>query len=184
MLVDYWSITAGVSARLVSGFAERNHKMLHPAPPSVPALTGSLDKPCLASSGQGLELTPDLRKWIASFSISSGRGSVSMLNLLAFHPNMKSSYLQYGRAFAEAVGARRDGNAKIVGNVINHDQGRDEIAVAHYPSILHFADMLASEDYQEVNRRYRIPSLKDTCILCTSEIALDEAGFGQRAARL
>jgi len=48
----------------------------------------------------------------------------------------------------------------------------DEIALAHYPSILHFADMLASEDYQEVNKKYRVGSLKDTCILCTSELDL------------
>lgn len=184
MLVDYWSITAGVPSRLANGFAERNDKILHPAPSTVPALTGSLDKPRLASSTQGLELTPDLREWIASFAKSSGRGAVSMLNLLAFAPGMKSSYLQYGKAFAETIGVRRGGNAKIVGNVIDHDQGWDEIAVAHYPSILHFADMLASDDYQEVNHQYRIPSLKDTCILCTSEIALDEMGIGQRATKL
>ena len=184
MLEDYWSINAGVPSRLVNGFADRNEKILHPLPSSIPALTGSLDKPRLASSSQGLELTPDLRDWIASFSKSSGRGAVSMLNLLAFAPNMKSSYLQYGKAFAETIGTRRGGNAKIVGNVIDHDQGWDEIAVAHYPSILHFADMLASEDYQEVNHQYRIPGLKDTCILCTSEIALEEMGIGERAAKL
>jgi uncharacterized protein (DUF1330 family) len=107
-----------------------------------------------------------------------------MLNLLAFNPGMKDSYLKYGKAFAETIGSRRGGNAKIVGNVIDKAQGWDEIAVAHYPSILHFADMLASEDYQAVNHRHRIPSLKDTCILCTSEIALEEMGIGQRAAKL
>ncbi|KAJ2896706.1 hypothetical protein MKZ38_005276 [Zalerion maritima] len=46
----------------------------------------------------------------------------------------------------------------------------DQIAIAHYPSIRHFADMLAAEDYQEVNMRYRVPSLKDTFILCTTEV--------------
>jgi hypothetical protein len=34
--------------------------------------------------------------------------------------------------------------------------------------------MIASEDYQEVNRRYRIPSLRDTCILCTSELEIEK----------
>lgn len=184
MFEDYWSITAGIPSRLVNGFADRNEHILHPVPSAVPPLTGSLDKPRLASSTQGLELTPDLHEWIASFSKSSGRGAISMLNLLAFAPDMKSSYLKYGKAFAETIGARRGGNAKIVGNVIGHDQGWDEVAVAHYPSILHFADMLASGDYQEVNHRYRIPSLKDTCILCTSEIAIEEMGTGHRAAKL
>lgn len=48
-----------------------------------------------------------------------------------------------------------------------------QVALAHYPSLGHFADMIASEDYQAVNRRYRIPSLKDTCILCTSEVEIE-----------
>jgi hypothetical protein len=184
MLTDYWCITAGVPSRLVNGFVDRNNKILHPLPSSIPPLTGSLDQPRITSSAQGLELSSNLRQWITSFSASSGRGAVSMLNLLAFNPGLKDSYLAYGKAFAETIGARRGGNAKIVGNVINHEQGWDEIAVAHYPSILHFADMLASEDYQDVNRRHRTPSLKDTCILCTSEIALEEMGIGLRAAKL
>jgi hypothetical protein len=184
MLVGYWSLTAGVPSRLVNNFADRNEKILHPPPTSIPALTGSLEKPRVASSAQGLEFTEDLSQWISSFSKSSGRGAVSMLNLLAFNPGMKDEYLKYGKAFAETIGARRGGNAKIVGNVIDKEQGWDEIAVAHYPSIMHFADMLASDDYQKVNHRHRIPSLKDTCILCTSEIALEEMGIGQRAAKL
>lgn len=113
---------------------------------------------------------------------------------------MKSSYLKYGAAFAESIGSAHGGNAKIVGNVthVNSvpvssatesatavglgkdgqvEEGKwDEIALAHYPSILHFRDMLTSEEYQEVNQRYRVPSLRDTCILMTSEIAIEEIG--------
>lgn len=37
-------------------------------------------------------------------------------------------------------------------------------------AIHHFADMLASEDYQKVNHEFRLPALKDTCILCTTEL--------------
>ena len=184
MLADYWSIAAGVPSRLVHGFSDRNEGILHPPPTSVPALTGSLSKPRVASSAQGLEFTEDLHQWIESFSKSYGRGAVSMLNLLAFNHGMKDEYLKYGKAFAESIGTRRGGNAKIVGNVIDKAQGWDEIAVAHYPSITHFADMLASHDYQEVNHKHRIPSLKDTCILCTSEIALEDIGIGQRGAKL
>ena len=50
-----------------------------------------------------------------------------------------------------------------------------KIALAHYPSLLDFADMIASDDYQAVNRKYRIPSLEDTCILCTSEVDIDQS---------
>jgi len=46
------------------------------------------------------------------------------------------------------------------------------VTTAHYPSIRHFADMSASEDYQAVNHKHRVGSLRDTCILCTSELEL------------
>lgn len=99
---------------------------------------------------------------------------------------MKSSYLKYGSAFAESIGSKRGGNAKLVGTVVDvdgtrkeeEDGGWNEMALAHYPSILHFADMLGSEDYQRVNQKYRVPSLRDTLILCTSEVGIDGANGG------
>lgn len=96
-----------------------------------------------------------------------------MLNLLAFNPNRKPEYLKYGQAFAERIGKRHGGDAKIVGTVVSgqgKEEGWDEISVAHYPSLEHFSAMLGSADYQEVNKRHRLGSLKDTCILCTMEI--------------
>ena len=181
MINGHWTISAGIPSRLVNGFAERNETFLRPKASDVPALTGALDHPKIADSSQGLEFTNELQTWIQSFGKQEGRGAVSMLNLLAFKPGMKEEYLKYGKAFAESIGSKRGGNAKLVGSVIDHEQGWDEIAVAHYPSIIHFADMMASEDYQAVNQRNRVPSLKDTCILCTSELALGDMGIGQRA---
>ena len=119
-----------------------------------------------------------------------------MLNLLSFKPGMKGEYLKYGAEFARSVGSKRGGVAKIVGSVIHGDgkggeeegggfggngeggEGWDEVALAHYPSIWHFADMLASEDYQDVNRRHRVGSLRDTFILCTSELGIEDLGSG------
>lgn len=110
-----------------------------------------------------------------------------MLNLLAFKEGMKSEYLKYGAEFAKSIGARRGGNAKIVGTVVRQgeDGGRgwDEVALAHYPSIWHFAEMLASRDYQAVNKRYRVGSLRDTFILCTTELGLEEV-VGRGSAKL
>jgi hypothetical protein len=109
-----------------------------------------------------------------------------MLNLLAFHPGKKETYLKYGAEFSKSIGSKRGGDAKLVGTVIHEraggnddreekgNEGWDEIALAHYPSIHHFADMLASEDYQAVNQKFRVPSLRDTCILCTTELGLEE----------
>ncbi|TKA70160.1 hypothetical protein B0A49_05949 [Cryomyces minteri] len=210
-----FTLRAGVPSRLVAGFAARNARLLHPAPASVPALTGSLERPRVAASAQQLEYTAELARWIRACRVP---GPVTMLNLLAFRAGdaAKASYLRYGAAFAAGVGARRGGVAKIVGGVVDEGgvaagkaadggegegarerteaeaeaqaKGRpsewDEIAIAHYPSLWHFADMAASEDYQAVNHKYRVGSLRDTCILCMSELALplpDGAGEGGKA---
>jgi hypothetical protein len=186
-LDDHWTCQAGIPARLTNAFGQTNQELLHPRN-STP-LTGALDKPRIGSSSQGLELSSELQSWISSFkSTKPGSSPLSMLNLLAFKPNMKPSYLKYGAAFAESIGSKRGGNAKLVGNVIAQSHtsaGKwDEFALASYPSILHFADMLASEDYQAVNQKYRVPALADTLILCTSEIAAEDAMGGGLKAKL
>ncbi|PQE06822.1 hypothetical protein CJF32_00010412 [Rutstroemia sp. NJR-2017a WRK4] len=182
-----WQITAGVPSRLIQDFSSKNQTLLHPSPDSIPPLTGSLHNPRIATSAQSLELSPPLRDWISTFRSHEGKHAMSMLNLLSFHPGKKDQYLQYGSAFAKSIGSKRGGVAKIVGTVIDDkNEGWDEIALAHYPSIDHFADMLASEDYQEVNHKYRVGSLRDTCILCTTEVDLvrEEDGEGKGKAKL
>lgn len=48
-----------------------------------------------------------------------------------------------------------------MGNVIVGGNGEGdawhEIAIVHYASLRHFCDMLAGEDYQRINERYRLP---------------------------
>ncbi|KAF1987379.1 hypothetical protein K402DRAFT_392654 [Aulographum hederae CBS 113979] len=188
----HFTIAAGIPSRILSAFPDKNKSLLHPPPGSIPPLTGALDKPKVASSTKDLELSPDLQSWIRIFGEQEGRSAVSMLNLLSFLPQKKASYLQYGAAFAKSIGSRRGGDAKIVGTVVSVEgKGKeesnrlwDEVAVAHYPSIWHFADMLASEDYQEVNREFRVPALRDTCILCTSEVGVGELAGGAGSAKL
>jgi hypothetical protein len=186
-----WTVQAGVPSRILQDFQSKNKRLLHPQPGDVPPLTGSLNKPRVASSAQALELSPELQKWIEEFGKEEGKGAVSMLNLLAFKPGLKEEYLKYGAEFAKSIGSKRGGNAKIVGSVIHGNKGSeegegwDEIALAHYPSIHHFADMLASEDYQAANHKYRVGSLKDTFILCTSELGVDTTGmWTKRSSKL
>ncbi|KAL8737571.1 MAG: hypothetical protein Q9181_001549 [Wetmoreana brouardii] len=179
LVKNQWSIQAGVPSKLLSSFESTNRHLLDPSTGDLPPLSGALSHPKIAKSSQALELSDELRRWISSDK--APKGAVTMLNLLAFAPNRKDEYLKYGQAFAESIGSRRGGIAKIVGKVVHGScsDGCDEweeIALAHYPSLDHFADMIASEDYQEVNMRYRIPSLKDTCILCTSELAIEQHG--------
>ena len=192
-----WSVTAGVPSRLTRDFDKTNEKLLHPDISTLPPLSPpDSSRRETTQSSQNLELSAHLDAWIDSFvhsdrSGKAGKGAVSMFNLLAFRPGKKDEYLKYGAAFAESIGSRHGGNAKIVGNVVTGVNGKakkeegegdwDEIALAHYPSIAHFRDMLASEDYQRVNRRHRVGSLRDTCILMTSEIAVEEMMGGGRA---
>ncbi len=185
MVKSTWSVTVGIPSRLTQNFAETNDRLLHPT--TKPELTGALDHPRLGESSLTLELSRELLEWVNSFSqTKTGRSPLSMLNLLAFKPIMKESYLKYGRAFAESIGARRGGIAKLVGNVISADSNTSghwhEFALASYPSILHFADMLASDDYQAVNLAHRVPALADTFILCTSEIEVEDLLAGGRAS--
>jgi len=188
LIKHQWSVQAGVPSRLLQDFQAKNKRLLQPQPGDIPPLTGSLDKPRISSSAQALELSPELWEWIEEFGKGDGKGAASMLNLLAFKPGLKEEYLKYGAEFARSIGSRRGGNAKIVGSVIHGNKGAeegegwDEIALAHYPSIHHFADMLASEDYQEVNHKYRVGSLKDTFILCTTELGLGTTGLWNKGA--
>lgn len=177
-VTNSWTVMAGIPSRILKDFDKKNNRLLSPSSGDVPPLSGTLDKPRVADSAQGLELSGELMDWVKEFSKAEGRGAVSMLNLLSFNPGQKSEYLKYGAAFAESVGKKRGGDAKLVGTVVNVSTSPkgvkewDEIALAHYPSITHFAEMIASEDYQEVNQKHRVGSLRDTFILCTTELDL------------
>ena len=213
MVKDTYSLQVGIPSGITKSFLQKtNPSLLHPNPSKVPALTGSLSSPYLSSSTKDLELTPDLFDWITNATTnpsspppptpSRPKGAVSMLNFLSFpsaqtHPDAHSSYQKYGQAFAQSIGSRRGGVAKIVGKIprgpspspapstsTSQDGAEeataeppggpwDEIAVAHYPSLTHFADMVASKDYQEVNGKDRKRSLRGTGILCCDELDED-----------
>ena len=161
-------------------------------------------------SAQALELSGELRGWFEHWESErekedgernagrNGGGPVSMFNLLAFKDGMKDSYLEYGKAFAREVGSKFGGVAKVVGSVVDaqtergdgkagEDGSKDgwsEIALAQYPSVRHFASMLADGKYQEVNKRHRVPALRDTAILMTREVHVGEVMGGRGMAKL
>ncbi|PWY99406.1 hypothetical protein BCV70DRAFT_200973 [Testicularia cyperi] len=159
--------------------------------PNPSSTGGSGSKPSSATSSSGtssqnLELDDSLLSF-ASHLKSQYTGPVSMLNLLQFHthPDAVENYHKYGKGFATVAG-KRGGNAKVVGLVVNpKDAPRpdsrgnptraqsdwwNECTFVHYPSIDHFADMAADPAYQHVNRTYRLQALKDTALVCTTEI--------------
>lgn len=182
-----YSIRVGIPSKLLDNFSHTNSQLLNPR--SVPDLTASLHKTPTSTSSKDLELTSELKHWFSRPSTT--RGPVSMLNFLTFKPGKHDTYKQYGSRFASDIGIRRGGIAKIVGKILIPREGYseekkrvwDEIAVAHYPSCEHWADMAISKDYQDVNAKYRIPAVAGTAILCCDELD-GEVQIGLKASSL
>ncbi|KAL2868785.1 uncharacterized protein BJX67DRAFT_37181 [Aspergillus lucknowensis] len=181
-----YRLKVGIPSKLLSTYPERDTQLKRDAA-GIP-LTGSLDNVKAETSSHNLEISPDLFDFMERFTKIHDK-PVTMLNLLHFHhPDGKKNYFKYGQGFTP-VAAKRGGNAKLVGNVIRPASAADtdsrgeydrpeqewwnEISIVHYPSIRHFCDMLAAEDYQEVNRKYRLAALRDTFLLCTTEFDLE-----------
>jgi len=181
-----WTVPCGVSARALSNYGRLNASLLSQARGSagiadtITDLREPLTNGTSSSEGssQDLELSTEWVQWMAGLPVPAREHPVSMLNLLAFAPGKKEQYKRYGTEFSRRVGSRHGGHVKLVGRVLDgcpaRDDGWDEIAYVHYPSIRHFAAMAASDDYQEVNKKYRLGALKDTFILCCQEV--DDGG--------
>ncbi|KAI1369609.1 hypothetical protein F5Y08DRAFT_98281 [Xylaria arbuscula] len=180
-----WQASVGTSSKLLSNYASLNAELLSPPPGSVPPLSLDLSAAAGANSSHNLELTPELASFISALPAHIQSRPVSMLNLLSFNEGKHADYVKYGQEFSARVGSRYGGCVKIVGKVTNsgvvkaHDgkkqqqEGWDEVAFVHYPSIAHFASMAADGDYQDVNHRYRLGALKDTFIICVVEVTTD-----------
>ncbi|KAI9374798.1 hypothetical protein BJX61DRAFT_532065 [Aspergillus egyptiacus] len=181
-----YKLKTGIPSKLLNTYPERDAKLKREAF-NIP-LTGALDNFKPEASSQNLEISPELYEFMTEFTKVYDK-PVTMLNLLHFHhPDGKKNYFQYGQGFTPVAG-KRGGNAKLVGNVVkpaaqadSDSRGKfdrpeqewwNEISIVHYPSIRHFCDMLASEEYQEVNRKYRLGALRDTFLLCTTEFDLE-----------
>lgn len=159
-----YKITTGIPSKLLQRYPTHNETLKRQSS-SIP-LTGSLNKFLSGgskSTSQNLEISPSLLSFMDELT-KTHTGPVTMLNLLHFHqPNGKASYYQYGQAFIPVAG-KRGGDAKLVGNVVapqmqdgvRGSEGWNEISLVHYPSIRHFCDMLAGDDYQAINEKYRL----------------------------
>lgn len=153
----------------LDNFKERNHQDLHP---SSVGLTYNLDKPLIATSTQRVELTPALLAFSESPLCPSG--PVSMLNLISFRPfpAARKSYAEYIEAFKAGMGSKRGGIVKLLGETVEEGDW-DELVIAQYSSLKHFVDMTCDPGYQKANQKLRLPALRDTCILMTTELELD-----------
>lgn len=168
-----YKINVGVPGKLLDSYPDRNAKLTNES--AEAELTGALEK-------RGKEvLDPALYEFIGKLTKGYGDKPVTMVNLLRFKDGKAEQYAQYGKEL-EPIIHKRGGDAKIVGKVVHHksngfaDPGDDpkgskagewwdEVSLVHYPSISHFGDMLAGEDYQDVNRRLREPVSNVWCVL-------------------
>jgi uncharacterized protein (DUF1330 family) len=94
-----------------------------------------------------------------------------MFNLLAFKDMEK--YGKYRDAFTAGAGSRHGARPLLFGEVTAQSGEAKEWEMAaflYYPSVLHFADMLASPDYREISHKYREGSLVDNPILCLVDV--------------
>ena len=166
---------------MVDGFEKKNMSMLHPKPEEIPKLptkaTGNDSSEKIAElEPLSIQISPELDAWFHSFSSTDGAGPVSMLNFLTYAN--KEQYMGYVKAFGDSVGSRYGGTPKIIGEVISGPEGGetewDDMVVVQYPSITHFADMLASEEYAKADRKYKVGALKDTGLLCVVEVDLQK----------
>ncbi|KAI0543021.1 hypothetical protein GGR58DRAFT_450352 [Xylaria digitata] len=180
-----WTATVGTSSKLLSSYTSTNTALLNPLPGTVVPAGLDLEAAKKADSSQNLELTPELAGFIGSLPPYLAAHPVSMLNLISFHPGKQAQYVKYGQEFSARVGARYGGRVKIVGKVTSSgagdttQEGWDEVAFVHYPSIAHFAAMAGDRDYQEVNHKHRLEALKDTFIICVLEVTDDGEVVGR-----
>ena len=177
MVRTSWSITAKISSGMVENYREVNKTMMHPKPGDIPELHPRATGQNRQDESQPLafQVSPELDAWLHSFSTTHGAGPVSMFNLLNYAD--KGKYMGYIKAFGESLTPQYGGTPKIFGEVVaSSGEGKawDDVAIVQYPSIAHFADMLASEEYAAIDRKHKVGALKDTGILCVVELHLED----------
>jgi len=194
-IINEYTLDIGIPTRLVEGYKSKTKQLNKEAKRSEHIPIESLERDPARSveqyppkTSQNLEYSEELSQLIedldrlgTSDGLADGRGPVQQLNLLAFNRSKedKERYYEYGKGFTQAA-KPFGGEPKILASVVNketpspYDQPKwQEVSLVNYHSISHFAGMSASEEYQSINRKYRLPSLDDTTIICTQEIDLD-----------
>ncbi|KAH8693808.1 hypothetical protein BGW36DRAFT_429840 [Talaromyces proteolyticus] len=171
-----WSATFAAPAELVSSYTSIFTSLAS----NIPARTKHMDQ--VTGSDEGTSLSTEsmhvpieLRNWMTTFSDTNNHPPVIMLNLMAFKDVQK--YGGYREALSRGVGKRHGLKPLLFGQVtkcssITLEGGPewDLVGLIYYPSVLHFADMLADEEYQEIRRKYRLG-------LAVAEILASEHGY-------
>jgi hypothetical protein len=180
-----WSLTTDIHNPYLDELSQNHKSLLHLSPEDATPLTGSLDGPRVNDPELEVPYTPELHEFFESVAarVPEGTRPVSMLNLMKYTPGGRNNFLNYVRVFTEErVGTKRGAIPELFGEM--HMKGETEeskannawedTALVYYPSIWHFADLVASEEYRECDKKYKIGAVEDTGILAVSEMDLDD----------
>lgn len=114
-IVNHYYLSTGIPSRLLEKYSTRPSKTTrstfdHWNPSALSTQTTKTNTP-----SPEFILTPALSSWLATDPVS---GPVNMLNLLAFAPGRRDSYLAYSAQFTSLHGAKRGAVPRLVGGVI------------------------------------------------------------------
>ena len=181
LIAASWAVTADVPAPFLTDFAARNRDLLAlkgvdvpPTPTSWEDLRAVADA---TASEPELEFAVDapLVEWARA---QSGE-HVSMFNVLTYAPDGgRERFGKYIEGFPVECGPLSGGVAKIIAAVDAAGTeaeavGRwDDVALIQYPTIKHFVELVASEKYKELDRKFKVGALSDSGILCVREWVL------------
>jgi hypothetical protein len=125
---------------------------------------------------QELDYSPELHDWVHQSGTLEGKGAVSMLNLFACRDGERQVYTRHVQVSGAQVGKEVGAEAEPIDQVVNCSSTQagnkrwEDAAILHYPWIYHSADLLCSEEYQKPYAKYMVGTIKDTCILCMTEL--------------
>ena len=113
-----------------------------------------------------------------------------MLNFVSYqpYPFAADSYKKYLDGVQAGPAKRAGTQVKFKGVVAPSNRGLvkgewDLVLMAQYPSFKHFVDMGFDPEYQELNQKYRMPALRDLCILMTTEVDLEWTILGSQKVK-
>ena len=180
-LVDPTSKTPQDIPQLPSEWVEQSTRGLHIPKKHITAQTTPNSPPGT------LKLDPPMAHFLSTALPEPVRQQpVSLFNLFAYRNNDSALHKQYMRDFKRSFGDSAGAHVKFMGPVgplsidgvsnrqeqqqhgIDGGGGWQEANLTHYDSIFHYAYMLSTDVYQDLNKD-KVRGLEDTCILLVSE---------------
>lgn len=172
----------------VNDLADEDQPKANPKTPALPegwkdgipstTIARSRDTPLRVGE---LYLDQNMANYLSTAESQSIRGSpVSFFNLFKYANGDRSIHDSYMQGFKDRFGPDAGAEVKFMGPVTNRlaVEGSEDVEsieiwndanLVQYDSVWHYAYMLSTEVYQELNQE-KMRGLEDTCILMVSEV--------------